>query len=144
MIAEQYCTLASHKLEVARFHMTEFDKLIKGETAALIADDADVRYAPFHAHADGAIFEAFAAFDTYSCAVAHRFDLPRSDHASFKAMASQANLPPEIVQRVSDTIATEEWKRLEWLRNLAGHRGVVSEAMRWGQHLKGGVPGPPS
>jgi len=138
MIAEQYCTLATHKLEVARFHLAEFEKLVAKGTSALLGDDPDVRYAPFHGHADGAIFEGFASFDTYSCAVGHKFGVPHSDRASFKSIGSRSEVPAEIAQRVADTVATDEWKRLEWLRNLAGHRGVVSESMRWGQHLKGG------
>ncbi len=138
MVAEQYCTLVSHKLEVARFHLAEFERLVKGELAAVSSDFPDVRYAPFHGHADGAVFEAFAAFDTFSCAVAHKFETPQADRASFKSIAGQSKVPPEIARRVAETIAAEEWKRLEWLRNLAGHRGVVSESMRWGRHLKGG------
>lgn len=138
LIPEQYCTLASHKLEVAWFHLAEFEKLIDGEIAALAADDPAVRYAPFHAHADGAIFESFASFDTYGCAVGHKFEVPNADRASFKSVGDRPEVPPAIAQRIAATVATNEWRRLEALRNLAGHRGVVSESMRWGQHLKGG------
>jgi hypothetical protein len=138
MVAEQYCTLATHKLEVARFHLREFGRLLEGEAKGRLADDPEVEYAPFHGHADGAIFEAFAAFDTYSCAVAHKFGVPRADRAALKTIAARVEVPPEISRRINDAIATDEWLRLEGLRNLAGHRGVVSETMRWGQHLKGG------
>lgn len=138
IVADGYCTLVTHKLEVAKFHLGEFEQLLKKETSSLVGDYPEVRYAPFHGHADGAIFEAFAAFDTFSCAVAHKFQIPRSDRASFKSIGSESEVPPEIAQRVADTIATEEWKRLEKLRNLAGHRGVVSESFRWGSHLPGG------
>lgn len=132
------CTLATHKLEVARFHLAEFEKLLGKESSALVGNDPEVKYAPFHGHADGAILEAFAAFDTYSCAVAHKFQVPGSDRASFKSLEGQSQVPTEIKERVAKTLATDEWKRLEGLRNLAGHRGLVSETMRWGEHLKGG------
>jgi hypothetical protein len=130
MIPQQYCTLASHKLDVARFHVAEFEKLTRQEVSALVDDDPGIRYAPFHAHADGAIVEAFAAFDTYSCAVAHKFGVPRSDRASLKGIVERQEVSAEVHERVTDALAAEEWKRLEELRNLAGHRGLVSESMR--------------
>jgi hypothetical protein len=138
MVADGYCTLVTHKLEVAKYHLREFERLVKEETASFGGDYPEMKYAPFHGHADGAVFEAFAAFDTFSCAVAHKFGVPRSDHASFKTIGHESKVPPEIRERVAGTIATEEWTRLKWLRNVAGHRGVVSESFRWGSHLPQG------
>jgi hypothetical protein len=133
---EQYRTLSEAKIAVARFHLTEVERLVATSASGSFIVDPDAG-TPLHGHADGAIFETFAAFDTFSCAVAHRLAFKGAEKFSMTKLAADGRVSNLLRRRVANTIATDRWMRLDWLRNLAGHRGVVSQFMRWGEHLGG-------
>lgn len=137
MNGEQYCTLSALKIAVAKYHLGEFERLLPTGSRAFLNPDPETATAPLHGHADGAIFETFAAFDTFSCAVAHRLGFKGADGFSMKRIAADSRVPRVILRRASDTFATDRWKRLESLRNLAGHRGVVSQYLVSAEHLGG-------
>jgi len=74
MSVEQYCTLSALKIVVAKFHLAEFERLAQAGSRFSLTIDPEYAYAPLHGHADGAVFEAFAAFDAFSCAIAHKLN----------------------------------------------------------------------
>lgn len=137
MTVEQYCTLSELKVAVATFHLSEFERLLPTGSKVFSTPDPQSVGAPLYAHADGAVFEMFAAFDTLSCALAHKLGFKRAERFSFKGMANDHRVPLDLLRRLSNTVGSDRWQRLEGLRHAAGHRSVVSPFLVSAKHLGG-------
>lgn len=131
---DQYLTLATRKLEVARRHLIELETDLPSAKVSDPASPTDSR-AAIEGHADGCVTQAYAAFDTFSCAVAHNFGLAQPDRASMNRLVQRLSEPsrPFVAEAITQTceavrevIQSYGWRRLSSYRNLAVHRGVVA------------------
>jgi hypothetical protein len=82
-VVAQYQRRSMHKLHIAEWHWEEFERLEGDLTTAGFFDFDTERFLPAQAHADGALIQLAAGFDAFACAVAHHYDLPNPDRASF-------------------------------------------------------------
>ena len=130
---DQYLTLAQTKLEVARRHLIELESDLPSASVSDPASATDSR-AGIEGHADGCVTQAYAAFDTYACAVARHFGLAKPDRASLNGLVarlSEPSLPSadgtlQTCVAVREVVESSGWSRLSVYRNLAVHRGVVA------------------
>ena len=139
----QYVTLAGRKLEVARRHLIELERDLPTGQVTDPASSEDSR-AELEGHADGAALQAYAAFDTFACAVAVRFELANPDKASFAGLAGRLSETPGSVRGERDlakvygaikrVLEMKEWQDLSYYRNLAAHRGVVGQRTHFSLH----------
>ena len=141
----QYANLARHKLEMARRHLTEFEKEFPN---AAVSDPqgADDSRAELEGHADGCVMQAYAAFDTFACGIAVRFGLRKPENASLNRLVPRLEepSPPYVSKEVVDALAViqhvvndDGWKRLSYYRNHAGHKGPLLQAVH--RHWEGKI-----
>jgi hypothetical protein len=126
MKASEYAYLTELKFEVARYHLREFKRLLPTGPGVCFNPRHRQVSAPIHAHADAAIFETFAAFETFSCAVAHECGWKGADVKSFAEVANDERLPTKVRRSMRATIRSDRWDVLDELRNIVGHRAVVT------------------
>jgi len=79
----QYQRRSMHKLHIAEWHGEQFKRLEGELTTADFFDFDTERFLPAQAHTDGVLIQLAAGFDAFACAVAHHYDLPKPDRASF-------------------------------------------------------------
>jgi hypothetical protein len=136
---DEYATLSERKLHVARRHLIELERELPSGQVMDPAGPEDSR-AELEGHADGCVLQAYAAFDTFACAVAVRFELANPDKASFAGLVGRLSEPSSSfvatqVTAVCDAIRAvlkkKEWQDLSFYRNLAAHRGVVGQRTRF-------------
>ena len=92
LTAAQYVTLSWRKLEIARRHLIELDRELPHAMVMDPASPTDSRAAA-EGHADGAVFQSHAAFDTFACGVAEHFCLSQPGKASLKGIVSRLEEP---------------------------------------------------
>jgi len=136
---DQYATLSGRKLEVARRHLIELERDLPSGQVTDPAGPEDSR-AELESHADGCVLQAYAAFDTFACAIAVRFELANPDRASFTGLVGRLSEPSSsfvaievtaVCVAVRAVLSLKEWQDLSFYRNLAAHRGVVGQRTRF-------------
>jgi hypothetical protein len=135
LTARQYVALSWRKVEISQRHLLELENGLRTAQVIDPPSSTDSR-AAIEGHADGCVFQAYAAFDTFACAVATHFDLDRAERASFRSISDRlpsVAAPNDTAEarRVQVAIGTvtqdENWRALSFYRNIAAHRGVVGQ-----------------
>ena len=125
------------KLAIAESHRDEFDHLdddLTGEQFFRFP----LRSLDALGHGDGVFLELAGAFDAFACAVAHWQGLDNPDLASLRASLADA-CEGSLAERIQAVTADPEFKALTAYRNLAAHRGIVSESITMGERVE--MPG---
>lgn len=134
LTTDQYCNLSRAKLGIGKHHVRGFKAILRTAPNLVVSPDDRVRL-PLYSHADGAVFQLYAACDSYACGVAHEYGFKAADKASFMVVAQESRAPAVLALRMRNTTSSKRWTVLEDLRNVAGHRGVVSRFLVVGQQL---------
>jgi hypothetical protein len=139
---EQYAMLAHRKLEVARVHLS----MLEQELAVGLGDpyrEADL-WAICAGHADGAVLQAYGAFDTFACGLAILFGLHDPEKAQFNSLTKRLSEPSaafvsdrvtEVCEAVRLVHESKAFHDLTWYRNLAAHRGLLAQRTKYGEEL---------
>jgi hypothetical protein len=139
----QYSNLSRVKYDTSRYHLDELDRVLPTIPPAQVFNfqpGTEEPLLPVWAHSDGCIFQLYAAFDAFACAVAHRFGLSRPERASFKALTGDRGVGKQVPDQlavsesVQAIIDSDEFGDLEDLRNRAAHRAVVGQRVRAGSY----------
>jgi hypothetical protein len=155
LLAAQYVTLSWRKVEIARRHLIELERELQNLMVNDPASPTDSRAAG-EGHADGAVFQSYAAFDTYACGVAVHFGLAQPDKASLNGIVPRLEEPPPpftadevhvVASEIRAVTSSDGWRDLSFYRNLAAHSGVLAPiahfSMDTGSSLRiGNLDGP--
>jgi hypothetical protein len=79
--------------------------------------------------ADACVVQLYAAFDAFACSVAHAFGMGNPDAASFTGHVPGGRTAESRALRDSMRAISADpaFRRLDFYRNLAAHRGLVAE-----------------
>jgi hypothetical protein len=127
----EYARSSGRKYELARRHLSDLQALSLSLSSRESRDwEVDSQsFERIQNHADGCVVQLQAAFDSAACAMAHHFQLPSPDRASFaRIVLSDGTTSEEASAKklVEGTRQSSAFLDLLYYRNLAAHRGILA------------------
>jgi hypothetical protein len=138
----RYLNISGVKLDLAQFHLAEFERLEDELTPAPFNRFSNEPFVPAQANADGVLLQTAAAFDAFACAVAYHGELDDAHSASFDGRTWRDRLAEAAGEDLAEEIGairdSSNYRGLLVYRHLAAHRGVMGERIVGRQREEGG------